>query len=164
VTYSPARYLTWARTFYGRVPYDLATSGTLFATRADLGTPADLDDWEGIAGLRASIAHYNDVPEAEAIPALGTSHAVWLAYATLLSPGDEVLVEAPAGTVPDVRGLSARDAMRKLAKAGLSTQMTGDGYVVSQDPAPGEPIENRRVGHLTLQRVAFHAVSAGAQP
>jgi cell division protein FtsI (penicillin-binding protein 3) len=75
-----------------------------------------------------------------------------------------VLVEAPAGTVPDVRGLSARDAMRKLAKAGLSTQMTGDGYVVSQDPAPGEPIENRRVGHLTLQRVAFHAASAGAQP
>jgi hypothetical protein len=42
--------------------------------------------------------------------------------------------------------------------------MTGDGYVVSQDPAPGEPIENRGVCHLTLQRVAFHAASAGAQP
>jgi cell division protein FtsI (penicillin-binding protein 3) len=80
------------------------------------------------------------------------------------SPIVNVLVEAPAGTVPDVRGLSARDAMRKLAKAGLSTQMTGDGYVVAQDPAPGEPIENRRVCHVRLERVAYHAAGAGALP
>jgi hypothetical protein len=79
------------------------------------------------------------------------------------SPVVNVLVEAAAGTVPDVRGLSARDAMRKLAKAGLSAQMTGDGFVVSQDPAPGEPIENRRVCQVTLERVVFHA-AAGAQP
>jgi cell division protein FtsI (penicillin-binding protein 3) len=80
------------------------------------------------------------------------------------SPVVNVLVEAPAGTVPDVRGLSARDAMRKLAKAGLSAQMTGDGFVVSQDPAPGEPIENRRVCHVTLERVAYQAAAGGAQP
>jgi hypothetical protein len=79
------------------------------------------------------------------------------------SPVVNVLVEAPGGTVPDVRGLSARDAMRKLAKAGLSAQMTGDGFVASQDPAPGEPIENRRVCKVTLERVVFHA-SGGAQP
>jgi membrane peptidoglycan carboxypeptidase len=79
------------------------------------------------------------------------------------SPIVNVLVEAPEGTVPDVRGLSARDAMRKLSKAGLSAQMTGDGFVVSQDPAPGEPIENHRVCKVTLERVVFHA-AAGAQP
>ena len=79
------------------------------------------------------------------------------------SPVVNVLVDAQAGTVPDVRGLSARDAMRKLAKAGLSAQMTGDGFVVSQDPAPGEPIDNHRVCKVTLERVVFHAVS-GAQP
>jgi cell division protein FtsI (penicillin-binding protein 3) len=79
------------------------------------------------------------------------------------SPIVNVLVGAPEGTVPDVRGLSARDAMRKLAKAGLSAQMTGDGFVVSQDPAPGEPIENHRVCKVTLERVVFHA-AAGAQP
>jgi cell division protein FtsI (penicillin-binding protein 3) len=78
------------------------------------------------------------------------------------SPIVNVLVEAE-GTVPDVRGLSARDAMRKLSKAGLSAQMTGDGFVVSQDPAPGEPIENHRVCKVTLERVVFHA-AAGAQP
>jgi len=79
------------------------------------------------------------------------------------APIVNVLVEAPAGTVPDVRGLSARDAMRKLAKAGLSTQMTGDGYVVSQDPAPGEPVDNHHVCRLTLERVSYH-VAGGAQP
>ena len=79
------------------------------------------------------------------------------------APIMNVLVEAPAGTVPDVRGLSARDAMRKLAKAGLSTQMTGDGYVVSQDPAPGEPAENHHVCHLTLERVSYHAADGAQQ-
>jgi hypothetical protein len=34
---------------------------------------------------------------------------------------------------------------------------------VSQDPAPGEPIENHRVCKVTLERVVFHA-AAGAQP
>ena len=28
--------------------------------------------------------------------ALGTTHAIWLAYASMISPGDEVLVEQPA--------------------------------------------------------------------
>ena len=84
--------------------------------------------------------------------------------AALESPIANVLVEAPAGTVPDVRGLSARDAMRKLAQAGLSARMTGDGYVVSQDPAPGEPIENRRVCRVTLERAVVHAAASGARP
>src|SRR5204862_4415432 len=75
------------------------------------------------------------------------------------SPILNVLVEALAGTVPDVRGLSARDAMRKLAKAGLSAQMTGDGFVVSQDPAPGDPIENHRVCRVALERVMVNAAT-----
>lgn len=49
------------------------------------------------------------------------------------------LVDTPPGTVPDVRGMSARDAMRTLARAGLAARMTGDGFVVSQRPMPGEP-------------------------
>jgi hypothetical protein len=35
------------------------------------------------------------VPAGEAIAALGTTHALWLAYAALTSPGDEVLTESP---------------------------------------------------------------------
>jgi len=95
--FAPTRYLSWARRFYGQVRLDLATSGVPTVPLADLGVPpaSALDDPGGWARLRAGIARYNDVPEAEAIAALGTTHALWLAYTALTSPGDEVLVEAP---------------------------------------------------------------------
>jgi aspartate/methionine/tyrosine aminotransferase len=53
-------------------------------------------DPNAVARLREAIAVYNDVPTEEAIAALGTTQALWLAYASLTSPGDEVLVEDPA--------------------------------------------------------------------
>lgn len=58
----------------------------------------------------------------------------------------------PAGTVPDVRGMSGREAMRALAALGLSPRVTGDGVVVSQQPAPGAPIEHGASSLLTLAR------------
>lgn len=90
------RYIAWATQFYGKVPYDLATSGVPYATWAELGLPTpDVDDPAAFAALRGAIARYNDVSPAEVVPALGTSQAIFLAYAALLSPGDELLVEAP---------------------------------------------------------------------
>jgi aspartate/methionine/tyrosine aminotransferase len=63
----------------------------------ELGMPsaATLDDPGGWPRLREAIARYNAVPTEEAVPALGTSHALWLAYASLTNPGDDVLVEEP---------------------------------------------------------------------
>jgi aspartate/methionine/tyrosine aminotransferase len=96
--FAPTRYLAWARRFYGQARYDLASSGMPTFPLAELGVPeaSRLDDPTGWMRLRQAIAHYNDVPEGEAIATLGTSHALWLAYASLTSPGDEVLVEDPA--------------------------------------------------------------------
>jgi len=95
--FGPTRYLDWARKFYGQVRFDLATSGIPPVSSAELGLPDvhSLDDATGWQRLREAIARYNDVPATEAIAALGTTHALWLAYASLTSPGDEVLVEAP---------------------------------------------------------------------
>jgi aspartate/methionine/tyrosine aminotransferase len=64
---------------------------------AELGAPAPAacDDPAGYAALREAIARYNDVPAAEVVPAIGTTQALWLAFAALTSPGDDVLVEAP---------------------------------------------------------------------
>ena len=39
------------------------------------------------------------------------------------------------GQMPDVRGLSAREALRALTRVGLTARMTGDGFVVEQSPA-----------------------------
>src|SRR5207249_537605 len=59
----------------------------------------------------------------------------------------------PPGTVPDVLGLSARDATRLLVKVGLSARLTGDGFVVTQEPPPGALVEEGGVCRLTLERV-----------
>ncbi|HEY8040101.1 MAG TPA: pyridoxal phosphate-dependent aminotransferase [Polyangiaceae bacterium] len=113
--FAPTRYLEWARRFYGKVRFDLATSGMPTVPLAEIGRLPDaahLDDVSGWARLREGIAAYNDVPPDEAVAALGTTHALWLAYAALTSPGDEVLVEAP-GYEPLTRiaeGVGARVA------------------------------------------------------
>ena len=57
-----------------------------------------------------------------------------------------------AATVPDLRGLSAREAMRALAQVGLTTRISGDGFVISQDPPPGSPIEGLAICRLVLDR------------
>jgi cell division protein FtsI (penicillin-binding protein 3) len=50
---------------------------------------------------------------------------------------DAGAAEAPEGTVPDVSGLSARDAVRALARAGLAAHLSGRGFVVAQEPPAG---------------------------
>ena len=95
--FAPTRYLQWARRYYGRVRFDLATSGMPPVKLDELGlvTP-DVPDWQATERLREAIAVYNDVPAEQTIAALGTTQALWLAYASLTEPGDEVLVEEPA--------------------------------------------------------------------
>jgi cell division protein FtsI (penicillin-binding protein 3) len=75
----------------------------------------------------------------------------------------DVIVEAP-GTMPDVRGMGMREAMRKLARAGLSPKIQGDGFVVSQVPEPGASIENRPDCRLTLARDPARQAASAAQP
>ena len=102
--FAPTRYLLWARRFYGNVRLDLATSGMPTVPLTELGVPdaSTLSDPAGWTAAREAIAAYHDVPTNEATLALGTTHAIWLAYAALTSPGDEILVEQP-GYEPLVR-------------------------------------------------------------
>jgi aspartate/methionine/tyrosine aminotransferase len=95
--FEQTRYLEWAARHYGKVRFDLATSGMAAFPLERLGPPLaeTLDDPTGWENLRRSIAKYNDVPENEAVAALGTTHALWLAYCSLTSPGDDLLVESP---------------------------------------------------------------------
>jgi cell division protein FtsI (penicillin-binding protein 3) len=59
------------------------------------------------------------------------------------------------GTVPDVRGMSAREAISRLTRFGLAARMQGDGFVTAQDPAPGTPVSEGSVCHLTLARATM---------
>jgi aspartate/methionine/tyrosine aminotransferase len=91
------RYLEWASRHYGKVRYDLASSGMPTVPLVELGVPdaASLAEPAGWPLLREAIATYNDVPSGEAIASLGTTHGLWLAYASLVGAGEEVLVEEP---------------------------------------------------------------------
>jgi cell division protein FtsI (penicillin-binding protein 3) len=67
-------------------------------------------------------------------------------------PVVDLIVEGPPGTVPDLHGMSARDAIRQLGKLGWSAQLSGDGFVTSQQPPPGSQLEPGGVFKLVLNR------------
>jgi cell division protein FtsI (penicillin-binding protein 3) len=76
---------------------------------------------------------------------------------TLLSDGGPY-------TVPDVRGMSAREATRTLMKLGLTVRMSGQGFVRRQTPAPGTPIEGGEISRLELGRKPAAPPPVDAQP
>jgi cell division protein FtsI/penicillin-binding protein 2 len=69
---------------------------------------------------------------------------------------------AAADLVPDVTGLSARDATRTLAQFGLSARLSGDGLVVAQAPAAGSPIQPGSECRLVLGRLQARRNEDGA--
>jgi cell division protein FtsI (penicillin-binding protein 3) len=54
--------------------------------------------------------------------------------------------------MPDVRGLSARDAMRLLGRAGLSVRLAGAGFVTTQTPSAGTGIRGTGWALIELGR------------
>ena len=54
--------------------------------------------------------------------------------------------------MPDLRGLSMREAIRLANEIGVFMKTEGDGMVVTQTPLPGEFVEHGRSGTLQLQR------------
>ena len=54
--------------------------------------------------------------------------------------------------MPDLRGLSARDANRTLTRMGMTGRFTGDGFVLEQSPAAGTVLVPGTACALTLGR------------
>jgi len=79
-------------------------------------------------------------------------------------PRVSLVAEGAPGTIPDLRGLSAREALRILVKLGMHARVAGDGFVVAQDPPAGTPLESEAVCTLTLERSPSHRFSDVAQP
>jgi membrane peptidoglycan carboxypeptidase len=64
----------------------------------------------------------------------------------------KMVAAGPPGTVPDLHGLSAREALHRLLQLGVGAQIFGTGFVVSQAPAPGTALEPGGICRLHLQR------------
>lgn len=138
--FAPVRYIEWAQKFYGKVPLDLASSGIPTASWSELGVPEpNLEDPSAYAAFRETIALYNDVPRGEVVPALGTSHAVFLAYAAMLSPGDEVLVEFP-GYEPLTRTAEGLGAIVRTFE-----RFATDGFAISPERVAAAVTSRTRV-------------------
>jgi cell division protein FtsI (penicillin-binding protein 3) len=76
------------------------------------------------------------------------------ASAAPMAPAVTLVADGPPGTIPDLRGMSAREAVRRLSKVGLVPRVSGDGIVVSQDPLPGTPVDQDAICTIVLQRMA----------
>ncbi|MEN3332319.1 MAG: hypothetical protein V7641_1684 [Blastocatellia bacterium] len=93
-------YIEWAKT-QASAPFNLATSGLIHYPLAELPlTLADIElsgpSFYGYAPLQAALAEKCGVDIDCIVHATGTSLANHLAMATILEPGDEVIVEHPA--------------------------------------------------------------------
>jgi cell division protein FtsI (penicillin-binding protein 3) len=75
-----------------------------------------------------------------------------------------LVADGPPGTMPALLGLSARDAMRKVIRVGMSAHISGDGAVVSQTPAPGAPLDGVDACELVLDRGTGRRNAGGARP
>jgi membrane peptidoglycan carboxypeptidase len=81
--------------------------------------------------------------------AVGTPHVVAIP-ANMTEPG-----------LPDLRGMSAREAVRELARLGLTARMQGIGVVVDQSPVAGSPLDPGGMCTLVLnRRVALRPAGA----
>ena len=69
--------------------------------------------------------------------------------------------DVPPGTVPDLHGMSAREAIRRLGTLGWTAQLAGDGFVTSQDPLPGSALEPGGVCRLVLSRQIVSSERSG---
>lgn len=93
-------YMHWAKT-ESKARFNLATSGVGAFSLRDLPVTIDVLEINGInsygyAPLKNAIAAKAAVDPGCVVTAEGTSMANYLAMATLLDPGDEVLIEHPA--------------------------------------------------------------------
>jgi aspartate/methionine/tyrosine aminotransferase len=93
-------YMEWVK-LRRRAKYEIGGSGVIPVHVADLPKARDvveINDFNlyGYRPLLAQIAQHCGVKPEQVVTTQGCSMANYLAYAALLGPGDEVLVEAPA--------------------------------------------------------------------
>ena len=98
------------------------------------------------------------------VAARGTPQQVVATAGPGTPPRVRLIAEGSPGTVPDLRGMSAREATRELVKRGLVARLAGDGFVVSQDPPPGAPLDAGDVCVVTLQRRPDAAAGHRTEP
>jgi cell division protein FtsI (penicillin-binding protein 3) len=71
--------------------------------------------------------------------------------------------ETAAGVMPDLRGLTLRQALTALTPRGVRVELAGRGRVTQQSPAPGELLSDDAVARLTLAPTAMRVAHRTAE-
>jgi cell division protein FtsI (penicillin-binding protein 3) len=104
----------------------------------------------------ASLRHLGVTPTINQAPPVIVARNEESSVAPVAAVGTPAVVALTAGMadggLPDLRGMSAREALRELARLGLTARMTGSGVVVDQDPPAGSPYEAGAMCTLALDR------------
>jgi len=118
----------------------------------------------------ATLRHMGIPPTVDAPPPIVVARHATTPITPTAAVGAPAIVTLARGSsqaslFPDLRGLSARDALRALAQIGVIARLEGAGLVVEQTPAPGTPLERGVRCTLVLERDASRLIStSGAQP
>lgn len=99
------------------------------------------------------VARHDPSAEADAAPQPARAASVLSA----------TLEPARNGLMPDLRGLSAREALRSLSRIGMIARMTGDGSVVEQSPEAGAALVRGNACALRLGRRLPASATGGVQ-
>lgn len=113
----------------------------------------------------ASLRHLGVTPTINPVPPVMVARHQQSPVAPASAVGTRTVVAMPANMadsgLPDLRGMSAREALRELARLGMTARMQGVGTVAEQDPPAGTPIEPGAMCTLVLDR-RFNSRRAGA--
>jgi cell division protein FtsI (penicillin-binding protein 3) len=113
-----------------------------------LGVPPDIDPAAPFVVTRQASAAVTPASTAQSRPAI----------VALAGGGPQ------ASLIPDLRGMSVRDALRTLTKLGLNARVQGTGMVVEQTPSPGTPLERGTTCSLILDRDLSRIAGAVGAP
>jgi cell division protein FtsI (penicillin-binding protein 3) len=118
----------------------------------------------------ASLRHLGIAPNINPLPPIliardsGAPAPLMMTRPIVATDVERALEPAQDGLMPDLRGLSAREALRALTLVGMSARMSGDGFVLEQSPAAGEPLGSRDFCVLKLGRRPSVTTRGGATP
>ncbi|MBN1242338.1 MAG: PASTA domain-containing protein [Spirochaetales bacterium] len=92
----------------------------------------------------------------EAAEILATLEGLGRPGMTVASHPGRIELETPAApsigdTMPDLRGLPKRSLLPLLSRTDISVEISGEGRVTSQEPAPGEPVPPGTAVRLMLE-------------
>jgi cell division protein FtsI (penicillin-binding protein 3) len=105
------------------------------------------------AAIAREVLRYLEIPPRDAPP---VQIVAGLSAAPVKTAEGPALIEGEAGeaegetVMPDLRGVPLRRALTALAPLRMPVQILGQGLVVAQTPAAGEPVDAGRAATLTL--------------